>query len=193
MNVKKTSSFFLLLLLYAVTFAQDGVGINNDNPDASAILDIASTTQGVLVPRMTAAEMNAIGAPANGLLVYNTSTNTFWFFNNNDWTEIASSVSSDEIADADSDTKVEVEQTANDNMIRFTMRGTEYFQMTEGRINVVNTGNSVFFGNLAGRSDNLSDNRNVFIGNSSGQNNSTGESNVGVGYRSLIGLSLIHI
>ena len=36
------------------------VGINNENPDASAALDITSTTGGLLVPRMTAAQRDAI-------------------------------------------------------------------------------------------------------------------------------------
>lgn len=181
---KKVFSFLLLLTFGHTMIAQDGVGINNDNPDASAILDVASTSQGVLVPRMTSGERDLIASPANGLLIYNTTTNTFWFFSAS-WTEIISSVSSDEIVDADGDTKVEVEQTADDDIIHFTSRGVEYFQMTEGRLNVLSTGNSVFMGNLAGRVDNLTNNKNVFIGNSSGQFNTTGQNNVALGYRSL--------
>ena len=53
--------FFTLLaavLFTATTFAQ--VGINNENPDASAVLDITSTTKGLLIPRMTVAERDAI-------------------------------------------------------------------------------------------------------------------------------------
>lgn len=51
-----------------VSFAQVGVGTTN--PDASAALDVESTTQGFLPPRMTEAQMNAISAPAEGLMVY---------------------------------------------------------------------------------------------------------------------------
>jgi len=165
--------------------AQDGVGINNDNPDPSAILDVASTTQGVLVSRMNSTQRDAILNPATGLLIYNTTTNTFWFYDSSSWVEIISGVSSDELVDADGDTKIEVEQTADDDLIRFTMKGTEYFQMSEGRLNVLNTGNSVFLGNLAGRSDDFSDNNNVFVGANSGQNSTTGEENASVGYRSM--------
>ena len=62
--------FFTLLaavLLTATTYAQ--IGINNENPDASAALDITSTTGGLLVPRMTAAERDAITA-SQGLIIF---------------------------------------------------------------------------------------------------------------------------
>lgn len=175
----------LTLALFSIAQAQESIGINNNNPDASALLDIASTTQGVLVPRMTNGERDLISNPAQGLLIYSTSTNTFWFRNNSNWIEIVSSVSTDGIADADGDTRVEVEQTADDDFIRFTMRGTEYFRMDEGRLEVLNNGNSVFLGQFAGRLDNRSNNRNVFVGASSGQFNTDGQENVGLGYRSL--------
>jgi hypothetical protein len=63
--------FFTLLaavLLTATTYAQ--VGINNENPDASAALDITSTTGGLLVPRMTAEERDAITTPSQGLIIF---------------------------------------------------------------------------------------------------------------------------
>ena len=46
------------------------------NANASAILDVISTTKGFLMPRMTYAQMKAIGTPATGLQVYNTDNNT---------------------------------------------------------------------------------------------------------------------
>ena len=63
--------FFTLLaavLLTATTYAQ--IGINNENPDASAALDITSTTGGLLVPRMTAAERDAITSATQGLIIF---------------------------------------------------------------------------------------------------------------------------
>jgi hypothetical protein len=63
--------FFTLLaavLLTATTFAQ--VGINNETPDASAALDITSTTGGLLVPRMTKTQRDAITSPAQGLIIF---------------------------------------------------------------------------------------------------------------------------
>ena len=61
------------------------IGIGTVTPDASAILDITSTTQGLLPPRMTSAELAAIAAPAVGLQVYDTTTNNLNYFNGTVW------------------------------------------------------------------------------------------------------------
>ncbi|MDA9277751.1 hypothetical protein N9P63_02400 [Polaribacter sp.] len=64
--------FFTLLaavLLTATTQAQVGVGTTT--PDASAALDITSTTKGLLIPRMTNSERNLIVSPASVLLKVN--------------------------------------------------------------------------------------------------------------------------
>lgn len=61
-----------------------GVAIGG-NYYPSAALSITDTSKGVLVPRLTAAQMAAIAAPANGLLVYNTSVNAFHFWNGSAW------------------------------------------------------------------------------------------------------------
>jgi hypothetical protein len=59
------------------------VGINTDGSaaDNSAILDVKSTAQGLLVPRMTAAQRTAIGTPATGLIVYQTDGTTGFYYN----------------------------------------------------------------------------------------------------------------
>lgn len=56
-------------------------------PNASAMLDISSTTSGLLIPRMTTAQRIAIATPAAGLKVYDATTNTFWYFNGTTWVE----------------------------------------------------------------------------------------------------------
>jgi hypothetical protein len=77
----KTSSFliFMLLLFSSALFAQ--VGINNDGstPDPSAMLDVKSTSKGILVPRMTAEQRDAISNPAIGLLIFCTDNNQYYF------------------------------------------------------------------------------------------------------------------
>lgn len=62
-------------------------GINTVNPHASAAVDIPSTTQGLLVPRMTTVQRHAIPSPAEGLLVYDLTTHSMWYFNATDWIE----------------------------------------------------------------------------------------------------------
>ena len=62
-------------------FAQN-VGINDDGsqPDASAMLDVKSTSKGLLIPRMSREERDAILIPANGLLIYQTTEFTGFYF-----------------------------------------------------------------------------------------------------------------
>jgi len=71
--MKQFFTFLAAVLLTTTTYAQ--IGINNENPDASAALDITSTTGGLLPPRMTTTQRDAISA-AKGLVLFNTTTNT---------------------------------------------------------------------------------------------------------------------
>jgi hypothetical protein len=65
------------------------VGIGTTSPNNSALLDLTSTTMGLLIPRVTATQMNAIASPATGLLVYNTTANTFYYYNGTAWVPFA--------------------------------------------------------------------------------------------------------
>lgn len=71
-------------------YAQNNVGIGTTTPNANAILEMQSTTQGVLVPRMTTIQRNAIAAPSEGLLVYDTDVNCFFFYESSaaSWTSL---------------------------------------------------------------------------------------------------------
>lgn len=57
---------------------------------ASATVAINSTVGGLLIPRLTTTQRDAIASPANGLLIYNTSTLAFNYFNGTAWTAIGS-------------------------------------------------------------------------------------------------------
>ena len=61
-----------LVMLFCLLRSYAQVGINNDNsaPDPSAMLDVKSSNKGLLPPRMTLAEINAIPNPAAGLIIY---------------------------------------------------------------------------------------------------------------------------
>lgn len=67
------------------------IGIGLITPDASAILDVDAPThnKGLLIPRLTTTERDAIISPATGLLIYNTTTNAFNYYNAG-WSEIGS-------------------------------------------------------------------------------------------------------
>lgn len=67
------------------------IGIGTSNPDASALLELNSSSKGFLLPRLTLAEIEAITGPEDGLTVYNTDDKRFYFFDGYDnyWKEIA--------------------------------------------------------------------------------------------------------
>ncbi len=68
------------------------VGINQPTPDSHAILDIQSTTKGVLFPALTDAQIAAITAPPAGLTVYNTTINVHQFWNGTCWANVGQTV-----------------------------------------------------------------------------------------------------
>lgn len=69
-----------------LTSLKGQVGINNSIPAASAQLDISSTTKGVLLPRMTKTQRDAIASPALGLMVYQTdNTPGLRVYNGTNW------------------------------------------------------------------------------------------------------------
>ena len=76
-------SLLFICLMFIVLSSQAQVAINTDgtNPDNSAMLDVKSTTKGLLAPRMTLAQRNAIVSPATGLLVFQTNSTPGYYFN----------------------------------------------------------------------------------------------------------------
>ena len=61
----------LSVTVSTISFAQN-VGIGTTAPDASALLELSSTSKGLLPPRMTAAQKTAIVSPKTGLIIYQT-------------------------------------------------------------------------------------------------------------------------
>jgi hypothetical protein len=66
----------------------DVVGIGTTSPNASALLDLTSTTKGFLPPRMTNAQMVAIATPAAGLVVYDTTNNKLNVYDGTNWVAV---------------------------------------------------------------------------------------------------------
>jgi hypothetical protein len=69
------------------TFNTTGnVGIGTSSPSSSALLDISSTSKGILIPRMTASQKNAISSPTTGLLIFQTDApSDFYHYNGSSW------------------------------------------------------------------------------------------------------------
>ena len=73
-----------------------GVAINTDSVRAnpSAMLDVKSFDKGILIPRMSSTQRTTIITPAKGLLVFDITTNTFWFYNGSAWSEVGGTAGS---------------------------------------------------------------------------------------------------
>src|SRR3954468_21582003 len=81
-------STVIIMFTMGMVYGQ-GIAVNTSGSAAagSAMLDVSSTTQGMLIPRMTTTQRNAISSPATGLLIYQTDgTAGFYFYNGSAWT-----------------------------------------------------------------------------------------------------------
>ena len=82
-------SFVLLSLFISLAGStQNNIGIGTGAPDASAALDVTSTSKGMLIPRLTTGQRTAIASPATGLLVFDATTESFWFKSATNWVEV---------------------------------------------------------------------------------------------------------
>ena len=75
----------LLLLVLQASLSISQVGIGTVSPNASSALDITSTTKGLLIPRMTTVQRNAISAPAQGLIIFNLDDQCLDIYYGSDW------------------------------------------------------------------------------------------------------------
>ena len=96
-KVYQTLKFLILFVvlsgLKTNVFAQAGsVGVGTNAPYVNAILDITSTTKGVLLPRLTQVQRNVLtpllNLTANGLLIYNVTTLRFNYWNGTQWNDV---------------------------------------------------------------------------------------------------------
>lgn len=71
----------LLLLFVLVSQLMCGqVGIGTTAPNSKSILDIHGTDKGILIPRLTTAQMNAIASPPQSLMVFNVDVNLYYYY-----------------------------------------------------------------------------------------------------------------
>jgi hypothetical protein len=168
--------FFLSFLFAASLFSQSNINqslsMNSSGfaPAASAQLDVSATDKGMLVPRMTSAQRTAIAAPATGLLVYDTDTSAFWFYNGVAWVKISPQTV---LADTDNDTKIQVEESPDEDIIRFDLGGTEKMALRKNfnevvRLELKNDNPNLVIGDLAGANLDGAAEENVFLGTQAG-------------------------
>ena len=179
---------FSFFLLSQSSFAQN-VGIGTTTPDASAMLDVSASDKGLLVPRMASTERNSISNPATGLLVYqNDSPSGFYLFDGSNWKKLAIETNNQWGLSGNSGTTNGSDFIGTTDNQDLDIRSNNVIRVritTQGQIEVLNTGKSVFLGEAAGENDDLSDNNNTFIGYESGNRNTTGIDNTATGYQAL--------
>lgn len=170
----------LLALMLALSFnAFSQIGIGTPTPEASAKLDITSTTKGFLAPRMTLAQRNAITSPAIGLLIFQTDGTTgYYYYNGTSWSLLVSNL--------------QAWTTAGNTG---TVDGTSFIGTADNvplniRVNNQKAGRidpvlfNTFWGYLAGNS-NTTGNYNTATGNIAFSSNTTGSYNSAFGYGAL--------
>ncbi|MEY3412763.1 MAG: hypothetical protein RIQ70_1452, partial [Bacteroidota bacterium] len=99
--LKTVFSILIFSVLWGVVNAQ--VGIGTTTPNASAVLDLTSTTQGLLPPRMTQAQRNAIVSPAAALIIWCTNcgaSGELQTYNGSTWTNLIGGTASATVPDA---------------------------------------------------------------------------------------------
>jgi hypothetical protein len=94
-----------------------GISASSITPEASSILEIRSTSKGILLPRLTTTERNNISSAATGLIIYNTSTNKFNYYNGAGWVEMVSGSGSGVTSVTGTTNRISVGGTATDPVI----------------------------------------------------------------------------
>ena len=159
--------------------------------EPSAQLDVSATDKGMLVPRMNSTQRTAIASPATGLLVFDTDSNTFWFYSGMAWSNLSGGGSGvpSLIADNDNDTKVQVEKNPNEDIIRFDLGGTESMVLQKNssgspRLELPNAAFNTFIGQGAGAATSMG-NSNTAIGYEALNADTYGYKNTAIGLRAL--------
>lgn len=84
---KLIMKYYILLSFVCCFRVCAQVGIGTVNPDPSSVLDISSSSQGILMPRLTEIQKNAIVSPAIGLMIFNLDSNCFQYYKGTSWSD----------------------------------------------------------------------------------------------------------
>ena len=190
---------FLLAINVCLLADAQSFSVNTDGStaDNSAILDVKSADKGMLIPRMTKAQKNAIGSPATGLLVFQQSPDSvgFYYYSGTSWlwlpgNNVLDTLSWKRNGNAATNPAIHFIGTLDNQPVSFRQNNTwlgrwdkttnNYFigdsagsKITNGRFNT-GMGDSAGYNNTSGNS-------NIFIGDKSGYTNTSGSSNLIIG------------
>jgi hypothetical protein len=136
MKLNLLLGFFLLS--YCTTWGQ-GMAVNNDGStaDASALLDVKSTTKGMLIPRMTKTEKNGIASPAAGLMIFQTGPDStgFHYYSGSQWIWMSSSANAWQLAgNSGTSPATNFIGTTDNNPLVFRTQNAEAMRITSAGI-----------------------------------------------------------
>jgi hypothetical protein len=184
---------FLFLLTTSISFAQVGIGTTNPNPDA--LLDLTTTDQGLLLPRVILTDSTSaapLTAHVAGMFVYNTTTSGnvsqgVYYNDGISWRRL-NSAARGWLLNGNTGTNSATNFLGTTDNQALTIRTNDIEKVrveTNGTISTLNTGRSVFIGEGAGANDDLTDNINTFVGYNSGMSNTDGLRNTALGVNTL--------
>jgi trimeric autotransporter adhesin len=196
LNFCLTAILFFLFFSSTNSFSQVAINSNGAMPNSSAMLDIQSTTKGLLIPTMTLTQRNSISSPATGLLIFQTdNTPGFYFYTGSAWSLVSSvgtvsgSGTNGYITFWNGSNSVTGSTNlfwdATNNRLGINTSYPLAPLQVHGRVYQAGLGWSTFFGFEAGMSDDGTDNYNSAFGFRSLYLNTNGSSNVSVGTESL--------
>ena len=188
----------LIFSLYLSSFdlLAQGVAINEDetDPETSAMLDVKSINKGLLIPRMSEIQKNAILLPAKGLLIYqNDATEGFYYYDGLIWKPLvstgATTVTSgwDLLGNAGTSPLTNFVGTTDARDLTFRTNNIARWRMTQkGQLVPYSSNNGVLIGWDAGNSILPTGfGGQVYIGYFAGSKDTGGLGNVGIGYEAL--------
>ena len=152
--MKRIFTSVLLIIAFHSVRGQS-VGINTTSPDTSAILDVHSTSKGLLMPRLSTSQMNAIYNPASGLAIYNTDSASICIYSGSAWLKMLLSNST----------------STSTNAVNYV--GTSYLGINSG------------YGSTGTKEGTGSSLYNIAIGHYALSKNTSGEQNLALGFSAM--------
>ena len=191
--------FLLLFIMVNISHAQQGVSINSTGTaaNASAMLDVSSTTKGALIPRMTNAQVIAIASPATGLFIYQTDIDSgLYYYSGNRWIQMAAVDTSTKSAwllggNKNTNTATHFIGTTDNKSLKFRVNNLPSGEINPTSFNT-SFGHKAMSGMTSGTSNaafgfnalfnNTSGSQNIAIGQNALFSNTIGTSNTAVGH-----------
>lgn len=192
------SAFFFYYANAQNTFPSTGAaGIGTTLPNASSLLEIKSTSKGLLIPRMTLAQRNAIVSPAAGLLIYQTNnTQGFYYYSGSGWSAVTAKNFWSLTGNAGTNPSANFIGTTDAQPLAFRVNNKRAGYIDYDSL-IANSsfGNQSLVTNTSGNNNtaigyrslfsNTQGDRNTGLGAFSLYNNTTGYYNTGIGYQAL--------